>query len=472
MTPQDGALTYRPSRQLSISIFRFRDTATAMSQNHFQMPIHVVGSGLAGSEAAYFLAERHYQVFLHEMRPSKMTEAHQTDRAAELVCSNSFKSKVETSAPGLMKAEMRAMGSLALKCAEIAQVPGGDALAVDRDVFSTAMTEALANHPNITRVPGEVTGPFSDGITIFATGPLTSSDLTTWIQTATGETDLYFYDAIAPIIDASTIDFESAFIANRYGKGGEDAYVNCPLTKPEYEAFIDALMAGEKVPGKPFEKEKFFQGCQPIEQIASTGRESLRFGPMKPVGLDDPKTGRWPYAVVQLRPENRSKTAYNLVGFQTRLKYGEQSKIFRMIPALRNVEFLRLGSIHRNTYVCGPKVLSSDLSLKNHPNVFLAGQITGVEGYLESAACGLMVANFVWRRTRGEDFSSPPLNTALGSLLKHITSSDPKHYQPSNIHFGLFDPEHFDGVEGLRRDDLRKKIASQTTENFKTWFQY
>lgn len=438
---------------------------------HSLSPIHVVGSGLAGSEAAYSLAERGFSVFLHEMRPNKMTEAHHTDRAAELVCSNSFKSKVETSAPGLMKAEMRLLNSLALRCADVAQVPGGDALAVDRDVFSAAMTEALSKHPNITRVGEEVTEPFSNGITILATGPLTSPALTEWIQKATGETDLYFYDAIAPIIDASTIDFESAFIANRYGKGGEDAYVNCPLTKPEYEAFIDALLAGEKAPGKPFEKEKFFQGCQPIEQIASTGRESLRFGPMKPVGLDDPKTGRWPHAVVQLRPENRSKTAYNLVGFQTRLKYGEQSRVFRMIPALKNAEFLRLGSIHRNTYVCGPKVLSLDLSLKSHPNVFLAGQITGVEGYLESAACGLLVAQFVAQRLNDKPLSSPPLNTALGSLLKHVTSSDPKHYQPSNIHFGLFDPLHFQNVEGLRRDDLRKQIASQTTANFKKWIE-
>lgn len=431
--------------------------------------VHVVGSGLAGSEAAYALAEKGVRVFLHEMRPSKMTEAHQTDRAAELVCSNSFKSKVETSAPGLMKAEMRLLNSLALRCAEIAQVPGGDALAVDRDVFSNAVTEALTSHPNITRVSGEVVEPFSDSVTIFATGPLTSPALTNWIQKATGETDLYFYDAIAPIIDASTIDFESAFIANRYGKGGEEAYVNCPLTKPEYEAFIDALLAGEKVPGKPFEKEKFFQSCQPIEQIASTGRESLRFGPMKPVGLDDPKTGKWPYAVLQLRPENKSKTAYNLVGFQTRLKYGEQSRVFRMIPALRNAEFLRLGSIHRNTYVCGPKVLSPDLSLKSHPNVFLAGQITGVEGYLESAASGLLAAEFITQRLEGKTLSSPPLNTALGSLLRHVTSSDPKHYQPSNIHFGLFDPIYFQNVEGLRRDDLRKQIASQTTVNFKSW---
>ena len=340
--------------------------------------VHVVGGGLAGSEAAYFLAEKGISVFLHEMRPQKMTEAHQTGACAELVCSNSLKSLVPHSAPGILKSEMRQLNSLILRCAAESAVPGGEALAVDRNLFADHVSQALKKHPKITFVPGEVTKPFQDDITLFATGPLTSESLGSWLAKATQSEDLYFYDAIAPIVDTKSIDMESAFLANRYDKGEEEAYLNCPFSESEYQVFIDALLAGEKVPPKPFEKEKFFQGCQPIEAIASTGRESLRFGPMKPVGLIDPKTGKRPHAVVQLRPENLAKTAYNLVGFQTKLKYGEQSKIFRLIPALRQAEFLRLGSIHRNTYVCSPKVLNADLSLRGHPRVYLAGQVTGV----------------------------------------------------------------------------------------------
>lgn len=432
--------------------------------------VHVVGGGFAGSEAAWFLAERGISVVLHEMRPTRMTEAHKTNRFAELVCSNSFKSMDPVSAPGMMKAEMRVMGSLALQGAEVSQVPAGQALGVDRDVFSEFVTEKIRNHPNITIQEGEVSEPFPDEITLFATGPLTAESLTTWIEKATSENELYFYDAIAPIIETSSIDMENAFIANRYGKGDEDAYLNCPMTKEEYDAFIDAVLAGEKVAPKNFEKEKFFQGCQPIEAIAATGRESLRFGPMKPVGLDDPRTGRRPHAVIQLRPENKSKTAYNMVGFQTKLKWGEQARIFKMIPALQNAEFIRMGSIHRNTYVCGPKALRSDLSLRGHPNVYFAGQITGVEGYLESASSGLIAAHFIYDRLQGRSVNPPPLNTALGALHHYVTASDPKNYQPMNACFAIYDPMYFEDVADKKKDALRKAMSEQAIVNFSNWW--
>ncbi len=431
--------------------------------------VHIVGGGLAGSEAAYFLAERDIEVVLHEMRPLVSTAAHKTDQYAELVCSNSFKSKATNSAPGMLKAEMSLSGSLILRSAGTASVPGGEALAVDRDLFSETITRAIRSHSNIRVVNEEVIAPIQDRITLFATGPLTSDKLGQWIAKATAADDLYFYDAIAPIIDASTIDPQLSFLANRYNKGEEEAYLNCPMNQVEYEKFIDALLAAEKVPPKPFEKEKFFQGCQPIEAIAASGRESLRFGPMKPVGLTHPKTGEKPYAVVQLRPENRSRTAYNMVGFQTKLKYGEQSRIFRMIPALRNTEFLRLGSIHRNTYLCGPKVLRPDLSLKNHPNVYFAGQITGVEGYLESAATGMLAAFFIIQRLKKQPHIAPPINTALGALLRHVTGGNSKNYEPSNIHFGLFDPIFFDNLDKTKKEDSRRQIAEQAIRNFSHW---
>ncbi len=435
------------------------------------MKVHIVGAGFAGSEAAYFLAESGIEVDLHEMRPTRMTEAHKTDRFAELVCSNSFKSLDPISAPGMMKAEMRIMGSLTLQAAELSKVPAGQALGVDRDVFSGIVTEKIRNHSKIKIHTGEVSAPFTDGLTLFATGPLTAHSLTQWIERATSENELYFYDAIAPIIETSSIDMNHAFVANRYGKGDEDAYLNLPLSKEEYDAFIDAILAGEKVAPKNFEKEKFFQGCQPIEAIAATGRESLRFGPMKPVGLDDPRTGRRPHAVIQLRPENKSKTAYNMVGFQTKLKWGEQSRIFKMIPALRNAEFIRMGSIHRNTYICGPKALRSDLSLRSHPNVYFAGQITGVEGYLESAASGLTAAHFIRDRVLGRAVNPPPLNTALGVLHHYVTASEPKNYQPMNACFAIYDPQYFDGLTSLRKDALRKGMADQALANFRKWWE-
>jgi methylenetetrahydrofolate--tRNA-(uracil-5-)-methyltransferase len=433
--------------------------------------VHIIGAGLAGSEAAWFLAERGVKVVLHEMRPSVTTPAHKTGQCAELVCSNSLKSKSPVSAPGMMKAEMRMVGSLILSSAESAEVPAGEALAVDRDVFSNLITDKIRNHKNITFQAGEVTRPFEgeNEITLIASGPLTSDGLISWIAEATGNDDLYFYDAIAPIIEASSIDMTRAFMANRYDKGGEEAYINCPLNKEEYDAFIEAITTGEMVPTKNFEKEKYFQGCQPIEAIAATGKDSLRFGPMKPVGLTDPNTGFRPYAAVQLRPENRARTAYNLVGFQTRLKYGAQTKALRLIPGLKNAEFLRMGSMHRNTFVCGPKVLRPDLSLKGHPRVYFAGQITGVEGYLESSACGMLAAIFILARIQARPHLAPPANTALGALLSHVTASEPKNYQPNNIQFALFDPKFFDQTEGLKKDQLRETLSRQAPVYFKEW---
>ncbi|MCM2321740.1 MAG: methylenetetrahydrofolate--tRNA-(uracil(54)-C(5))-methyltransferase (FADH(2)-oxidizing) TrmFO [Oligoflexia bacterium] len=433
--------------------------------------VHVVGAGLAGSEAAYFLAERGVRIILHEMRPTKMTPAHSTDRCAELVCSNSLKSRSPVSAPGMLKTEMTRMGSLVLRAAGAHSVPGGEALAVDRELFAEHVTRTLRTHPNITLQNEEIVAPPAGAITVLATGPLTSEPLSQWLARATGSDDLYFYDAIAPIVDASSIDQSHAFLANRYDKGEEKAYLNCPMSEPEYNAFIDALLTAEKVPARAFEKEKFFQGCQPIEAIVATGRESLRFGPMKPVGLTDPRTGARPHAVVQLRPENRARTAYNLVGFQTKLKFGEQSRVLRLIPALRNAEFLRLGSIHRNTYLCGPKALRSDLSLKGHPTVYVAGQLTGVEGYVESAAGGLLAALFVSQRLAGLPHEAPPANTALGALLRHVTASEPKNYQPGNMHFGLFDPALFDDVAGMKREAAREAMAQQAAETFNRWWQ-
>jgi methylenetetrahydrofolate--tRNA-(uracil-5-)-methyltransferase len=434
-------------------------------------PIHIVGCGLAGSEAAYFLAQQGFKVIIHEMRPHKMTEAHKTSQCAELVCSNSLKSEAPHSAPGILKSEMTVFNSLILSAAQLSRVPGGEALTVDRDVFSNHISKILNEHPRIEFKCEEVLEPFNDGPTLIATGPLTSDGLSKWLMKSTGDDGLYFYDAIAPIVDAQSIDRNKVFLANRYDKGEEKAYLNCPFTFDEYERFVDALISGEKTAPKNFEKEIFFQGCQPIESIASKGRESLRFGPMKPVGLDDPKTGRRAHAVVQLRPENTSLTAYNMVGFQTKLKWGEQKRIFKMIPGLENVEFLRMGSIHRNTYVCAPRVLRADLSLKGNPHVYLAGQVSGVEGYLESAAIGLLSALFISQRLQGREHLPPPANTALGSLLRHVVSTDPDHYQPNNIQFGLFDPRFFEFSEGVKfgRDEARVEMAKQALASIKVW---
>ena len=432
--------------------------------------VNIIGSGLAGSEAAYFLAEKGIQVRLYEMRPKKMTPAHQTDQCAELVCSNSFKSHDLESAPGILKQEMTQLNSLILKSASETAVPGGQSLSVDRKLFSQLITETLKNHPNVTFVNEEVSTPSANEITLIATGPLTSPALSSWLASATNDTDLYFYDAIAPIIDADSINKEIIYEKNRYDKGEEAAYLNCPMSQEQYETFLNALSSAEKVPPKNFEKEKFFQGCQPIEAFADNGKDTLRYGPMKPVGLENPKTGKIPYAAVQLRPENKSKTAYNLVGFQTKLKYGEQKKVFQLIPGLEKAKFIRLGSIHRNTYVCGPKVLRSDLSLKGNPKIYLAGQITGVEGYLESSACGMLAALFIYQRITDKDHLSPPINTALGALLRYITGGPTKNYQPTNINFSLLDPMFYNLPPKAKKDLIRKSIANQSIENMKKWY--
>jgi methylenetetrahydrofolate--tRNA-(uracil-5-)-methyltransferase len=437
--------------------------------------VHIIGAGLAGSEAAHFLANKGVRVVLHEMRPTRQTEAHKTGNFAELVCSNSLKSKAVGSAPSLLKQEMREIDSLILNAADLSEVPAGDSLSVDREIFSAHITKTLRSHPLIEIAEGEMSGPVGDSITLIATGPLTSDALSGWIQKASRaaglDGDLYFYDAIAPIIAADSIDMTAAFLANRYDKGGEQAYINCPMNKDEYLGFISALKTGLTVPPKNFEKEKFFQGCQPIEAIAATGDDTLRFGPMKPVGLIDPRTGARPYAAIQLRAENRSRTAYNMVGFQTKLKWPEQTRIFRTIPALINAQFLRMGSIHRNTFICGPKLLRGDLSFRGHPNVYFAGQITGVEGYLESASSGLTAAVFIWQRLVGERISAPPATSAMGAMLAHVTAGNEKDYQPNNIQFGLFDLDLYDGMTGLKKDGIREQIAKQSYSSFCNWWQ-
>ncbi len=405
--------------------------------------IHVVGGGLAGSEAAWQLAERGYRVVLHEMRPVRSTEAHKTDKLAELVCSNTFKSTEVTNAHGLLKAEMRQLGSVILTAADEARVAAGSALAVDRDVFSAAVHDRIHAHANITVVRDELTTLPSPGI--IATGPLTSDGLATAIRERLGVESLAFYDAIAPILAEESLDHSIVFRASRYGKetmeGADEggAYLNCPMDKAQYEAFMDALATADQFTSHEFDKVPYFEGCMPIEEMARRGRESLRFGPMKPVGLDDPRTGRWPYAVVQLRKEDRAGRMWNIVGFQTRLRIPEQQRVLKMVPGLENAEFLRFGSIHRNSYVNSPASLTPHLSLRDDPQVMFAGQITGVEGYTESTATGILAAINLDRMLRGLEPVIPPPTTMLGALYRYLREADPKHFQPMNANFGLLE---------------------------------
>jgi len=410
-------------------------------------PVHIIGGGLAGSEAAWQLAEAGVPVVLHEMRPLRRTDAHQTDHLAELVCSNSFRSDdAEYNAVGVLHAELRQAGSLIFQAADTHQVPAGGALAVDRDGFSAAVTEAINAHPLITVERGEITGlpPAEWEDVIIATGPLTSEPLAEAIRALTGEESLAFFDAIAPIVHKDSVNFDLAWFQSRYDKEGPGGtgsdYINCPLNKEEYDAFIAAILAGEKTDFKEWEANTpYFEGCLPIEVMASRGVETLRFGPMKPVGLDDPRTGRWPYAVVQLRQDNKLGTLYNIVGFQTKLKYAEQVRIFRMIPGLENAEFARLGGLHRNTFLNSPRVLDSSLRLKADPRLRFAGQVTGVEGYVESTAIGLLAGRFLAAEKLGQPIVPPPITTALGALLSHITGgANAETFQPMNINFGLF----------------------------------
>lgn len=396
----------------------------------------IIGGGLAGCEAAWQAARSGISIVLYEMRPDRMTEAHRTANLAELVCSNSLRSRELGTGPGLLKEELRRAGSLIMEAAAATEVPAGSALAVDRELFSDHIALRLASLPNLRIVREEITHLPLDVPAIIASGPLTSTPLANEIGRLIGEDHLYFYDAIAPIIDAESIDFSVAFAASRYGKGSDD-YINCPMTREEYDRFYDALIEADTVTAREFEKAHFFEGCMPVEVMAQRGRETLCFGPLKPVGLTDPRSGKRPYAVVQLRAENRDRTAYNMVGFQTRLRWPEQKRIFTLIPGLEKAEFLRFGSIHRNTFINAPSHLNMDLSLKTNPLLLFAGQITGVEGYIESTAMGLLAGIHAARRLHGLPFLPPPPESAHGALVRHITESDPKHFQPSNINFGL-----------------------------------
>ncbi|WP_426263345.1 methylenetetrahydrofolate--tRNA-(uracil(54)-C(5))-methyltransferase (FADH(2)-oxidizing) TrmFO [Sphingomonas sp. PWP1-2] len=418
--------------------------------------VHIIGGGLAGSEAAWQLAEAGFKVKLSEMRGSgEMTPAHQTDGLAELVCSNSFRSDDATSnAVGLIHQEMRTLGSLILREADVHKVPAGSALAVDRDRFSDGVTAALSAHPNITIVRERVDVLPAEGLTIVATGPLTAPALADNIGGATGKDALAFFDAIAPIVHFDSIDMETAWMASRWDKGDTKDYINCPMTKDEYLAFHTGLMEGEKTEFKEWENVPYFEGCMPIEVAASRGVDTLRYGPMKPVGLDDPRTGRWPYAVVQLRQDNASATLWNIVGFQTKLKHSEQVRLFRTIPGLQNAEFARLGGLHRNTFIRSPELLDPTLRLKARTNIRFAGQITGCEGYVESSAIGLLAGRFAAAELGGAAMTPPPVETALGALLHHITGAAvAETYQPMNVNFGLFPP-----IEGRTKKADRKKM--------------
>ncbi|MCL5005633.1 MAG: methylenetetrahydrofolate--tRNA-(uracil(54)-C(5))-methyltransferase (FADH(2)-oxidizing) TrmFO [Acidobacteria bacterium] len=413
----------------------------------------IAGGGLAGSEAAWQLAERGATVEFYEMRPQRPTPAHKTGLLAELVCSNSLKSNAPGAASWLLKEELRRAGSLLLRMADECAVPGGAALAVDRERFSAAVTKAIDGHPLIELRREEVKEIPLDKSMLVATGPLTSDALARSLQCLTGSENLAFYDSISPIVDAETLNMDCIFRASRYGKGGED-YLNCPMTEAEYRAFYEALMGAESVAAHEFEDRQYFEACLPIEELARRGFDTLRFGPMRPVGIIDPRTGQRPYAVVQLRSENLRFSSYNLVGFQNHLKFPEQKRILRMIPGLEKAEFLRFGQIHRNTYINAPKLLEADLSLRAAPQVFIAGQLSGVEGYVECIATGLLAGLALAHRVRQKPFAPPPRTTALGSLVHYITHASPDHYQPANIAFDLLPP-----IEGLPRHIARDRRA-------------
>jgi len=429
--------------------------------------IHIIGGGLAGSEAAWQLAEAGLQVRLSEMRGGgERTPAHETDRLAEMVCSNSFRSDdPEHNAVGLLHQEMRALGSLIMRAADRHRVPAGSALAVDRDGFAAEVTQAISDHPKINVVRERV-DTLPDHLAIIATGPLTGSALAESIAAETGREALAFFDAIAPIVHRDSIDMSICWMAARWDKGGKD-YVNCPMDREQYGAFVAALNAGEKSEFKDWERDTpYFEGCMPIEVMAERGPETLRHGPMKPIGLDNPRTGRWPYAVVQLRQDNALGTLWNMVGFQTKLKHGEQVRIFRTIPGLEQAEFARLGGIHRNSFINSPRLLDPELRLKSRPNIRFAGQITGCEGYVESAAIGLIAARFAAAELRGDSLPAPPPVTATGALLGHITGgADADTYQPMNINFGLMPPPE----ARTRKADRKKAYTDRARAALADW---
>ncbi len=417
-------------------------------------PIHIIGGGLAGTEAAWQAASAGCRVILSEMRPGRSTDAHKTNRLAELVCSNSLKTEQENAAPWLLKQELRRLGSLLLRIADECRVPAGHALTVDRDVFAEAVTTAISNHPGIELRRAEVVSVPEDGLTIIASGPLTSPALSAELARLTGAEALFFYDAISPIVDADSIDMSIAFRASRYGKSldGSADYINCPFDKEQYGRFLEALLAAESFSGKVPDDVPFFEACLPIEELARRGPETLRFGPMKPMGLVDPRTGRRPWAVVQLRQENLRAGSYNLVGFQNHLRYGDQARVLRMIPGLERAEFLRYGQVHRNTYINAPAALTPALRLRNAPHVFIAGQLAGTEGYVEAIATGLMAGRNAAAAADGQDPRPFPRETALGSLCHYLSGADPRHYQPANITFDLLPPLDEETRRRLRHD--------------------
>ena len=427
----------------------------------------IIGAGLAGSEAAWQVAERGIPVVLYEMRPLKPTPAHKTENCAELVCSNSLGNNQSPSAPHLLKEELRRLHSLVISSGDAHSVPAGAALAVDRELFSERITEQLSSHPNITLIREEVTEIPSEGPVIIATGPLTSKKLSESISRLIGQGYLYFYDAISPIVDASTIDYDKTFFSSRYNKGSDD-YLNCPLNESQYSSLVNELKNSEKVPFKSFEKPIYFESCMPIEELAMRGDKTLAFGPLKPVGLLHPLTGKQFYAVVQLRRENKNGTAFNLVGFQTKLTYPEQKRVIKMIPGLENVEFFRYGAIHRNTFINAPDLLTQELDLKKNRGVYFAGQIIGVEGYVESAAMGLLAAISATKKIKSEEYLTPPVNTALGSLLNYVTRNTSASYQPMNINYGLFQSGE---VKIRSKRERNKKIELRALDSLSQWMQ-
>ncbi|KAA0763062.1 MULTISPECIES: FADH(2)-oxidizing methylenetetrahydrofolate--tRNA-(uracil(54)-C(5))-methyltransferase TrmFO [Bacillus] len=426
--------------------------------------VNVIGAGLAGSEAAYQIAKRGVQVRLYEMRPVRQTPAHHTDKFAELVCSNSLRANTLTNAVGVIKEEMRLMDSVIIRAADECSVPAGGALAVDRHEFAAKVTEYVKNHPNVTVMNEEIT-EIPEGPTIIATGPLTSPDLSAQLKELTGEDYFYFYDAAAPIVEKDSIDMNKVYLKSRYDKG-EAAYLNCPMTEEEFDRFYEALIAAETVPLKEFEKEIFFEGCMPVEVMASRGRQTLVFGPMKPVGLEDPKTGKTPYAVVQLRQDDAAGTLYNIVGFQTHLKWGPQKEVLQLIPGLENAEIVRYGVMHRNTFINSPNLLRPTYQYKQRDDLFFAGQMTGVEGYVESAASGLLAGINAARLVKGEEPVVLPPVTAMGSMANYITATNAKNFQPMNANFGLFAPLEKKIKKKAERNEAYATRALETIQNF------
>ncbi|WP_243386844.1 FADH(2)-oxidizing methylenetetrahydrofolate--tRNA-(uracil(54)-C(5))-methyltransferase TrmFO [Bacillus kexueae] len=424
--------------------------------------VNVVGAGLAGSEAAWQLAKRGIKVRLYEMRPVRQTPAHHTDKFAELVCSNSLRANTLTNAVGVLKEEMRHLDSVIISSADLCSVPAGGALAVDRHEFAQNVTNRVKGHPNVTVINEEITD-IPEGPTIIATGPLTSPALSEKLRSLTGEEYLYFYDAAAPIIEKDTIDMNKVYLKSRYDKG-EAAYLNCPMTEEEFNRFYDALITAETVPLKEFEKEIFFEGCMPIEVMAKRGKKTMLFGPLKPVGLEDPRTGKRPYAVVQLRQDDAAGTLYNIVGFQTHLKWGPQKEIIRMIPGLENAEIVRYGVMHRNTFINSPKLLKRTYQYKDRNDLFFAGQMTGVEGYVESAASGLVAGINAAHFVLGKELVEFPQETAIGSMAYYITSTNSKNFQPMNANFGLFKELPVKIKNKQERNEQHAKRALETIQ--------